>query len=99
MPLYDYHCVDCDKMFEAIRSVSMRDGSVNCPACGEANRVFLVMTGFATIATNSRWKPASDAERLAGAPIRGPGSRSNGRNPSRGNVLHVCAGKSCSYCT
>lgn len=98
MPLYDYHCVECDELFEVIRPVSARDDTMLCPTCGDAGRVFLVMTGFATIATRQRWAPASDAERLAGAAVRGPGASRVGRTPARGNVLHACAGKSCGYC-
>ena len=98
MPLYDYHCVDCDEMFETIRPVAGRDGSGECPVCEKSSSVFLVMTGFASIATTKRWGQASGAERLAGAPIRGPGAASPGRSTARGNVLHVCAGKNCGYC-
>lgn len=98
MPLYDYQCVECDELFEAIKPVALRDGPVVCPVCSSASHVFLVMTGFASIATKSRWEPASDAERLAGAPIRGPGAVKRGKTASRSNVLHVCAGKNCDYC-
>ncbi len=98
MPLYDYHCVTCDELFEAIRSVSSRDDSVACPSCESSDGVFMVMTGFASITTKSRWEPASNAERLAGGSVRGPGVSAPGRSAARGNVLHVCVGKSCSYC-
>jgi putative FmdB family regulatory protein len=98
MPLYDYHCVDCDELFEAIRPVSARDDAMTCPACGDSSRVFLVMTGFATIATRHRWEPRSDAERLAGAAVRGPGASRGRSATSRDTVLHACAGKSCAYC-
>ena len=98
MPLYDYHCVACDELFEAIRLVSAREDAAVCPHCGDASRVFFVMTGFATITTRNRWEPASDAERLAGAPVRGPGVSRIGRSPARSNLLHACAGKSCAYC-
>ncbi len=98
MPLYEYHCVDCNELFESIRSVARRDDEVACPVCANSSSVFLVMTGFATIATKSRWEPASGAERLAGGSIRGPGVAQPGRSVARGNVLHVCAGKGCGYC-
>lgn len=98
MPLYDYHCVECDELFEAIKPVALRDGAVACPVCGSDRHVFLVMTGFASITTKSRWEPASAAQRLAGASIRGPGATPRGITPTRSNVLHVCAGKNCAYC-
>lgn len=98
MPLYEYHCVDCDELFESIRSVARRDEEVACPVCANSSSVFLVMTGFAAIATKSSWRPGSEAERLAGASIRGPGAERRGITAARGNVLHVCAGKGCGYC-
>ena len=75
MPLYDYHCVECDELFEAIKPVALRDGPVACPVCGSAGDVFLVMTGFASISTKTRWEPASDAERLFG--MDGPAQSNN----------------------
>lgn len=98
MPLYDYHCVECNEVFEAIKPVALRDGRVACPICSSASHVFLVMTGFASIATKRRWEPASATERLAGAPIRGPGATQRGITSTRSNVLHVCGGKNCAYC-
>ncbi len=98
MPMYDYHCVECDELFEAIRPVARRDEPANCPVCGNASHVFLVVTGFASIATKNRWEPASDAERLAGASVRGPGVTKHGKTSTRSTVLHACAGKSCAYC-
>ena len=98
MPLYDYHCVECDEMFESIKPIALRDDAVECPVCEKTSSVFLVMTGFASIVTKQRWEPASNAERLAGAPVRGPGVARAGRSTARGNVLHVCSGSSCGYC-
>lgn len=98
MPLYDYHCKHCDEMFEAVRPVALRNEIFTCPNCGNQGRIFLVMTGFAAISTKSRWEPASNAERLAGAAIRGPGATAGNRAATRNSVLHTCAGKSCAYC-
>jgi putative FmdB family regulatory protein len=44
MPLYDYHCVECDELFEAIRPVARRDEPASCPVCDNTSHVFLVMT-------------------------------------------------------
>ena len=45
MPLYEYHCLDCDAEFEAI--VSFRDAdNVACERCGSA-RVERVASAFA----------------------------------------------------
>ena len=72
MPLYDYHCKPCDRLFESFRSVASRNEPALCPACNSNAQVFLVMTGFARIDTRTRWRPASLAEQLAGASVRGP---------------------------
>jgi putative FmdB family regulatory protein len=34
MPLYEYHCSDCEKDFEEFRSLENRDAPAKCPACG-----------------------------------------------------------------
>lgn len=34
MPLYEYRCEECEKVFDAIVSVSERD-ETTCPECGE----------------------------------------------------------------
>ena len=35
MPIYEYHCADCDADFEAIRPVSRADDPIDCKACGQ----------------------------------------------------------------
>ena len=40
MPLYEYHCEKCDKMFEALRPLRESDASTPCPDCGgDADRI------------------------------------------------------------
>jgi len=34
MPVYEYHCDDCDAAFDEIVSMSDRDRKVVCPKCG-----------------------------------------------------------------
>ncbi len=94
MPIYDYSCGRCDVHFEAIRPMSNRH-EVQCPSCQSTAQVELSQTNVAGIVSRAGWTPQSNAQRLAGATIRGPGTGSASR-PS--NVLHVCAGKHCSYC-
>jgi putative FmdB family regulatory protein len=36
MPLYEYRCEACDKVFEAYRRLS-EEGQEACPACGRAS--------------------------------------------------------------
>ena len=101
MPLYDYHCKPCDRLFESFRSVASQNEPAQCPACNSNAQVFLVMTGFARIDTRTRWRPASPAEQLAGASVRGPGvvARGGSRGAGRDTILHACSGSSCAYCS
>ena len=100
MPLYDYHCKPCDRLFESFRSVASRNEPAQCPVCNSNAQVFLVMTGFARIDTHTRWRPASQAEQLAGASVRGPGVVARGSSRvGRDTILHACSGSSCAYCS
>ncbi len=40
MPLYEYHCEKCDKVFEALRPLRESDAPTPCPDCGsDADRI------------------------------------------------------------
>jgi putative FmdB family regulatory protein len=34
MPIYEYVCKDCDKVFETIRPMSQSDAPIKCAICG-----------------------------------------------------------------
>ena len=34
MPLYDYHCQQCESGFTELRRSSEMDSPINCPECG-----------------------------------------------------------------
>ena len=34
MPLYDYHCQQCESGFTELRRASEMDSPINCPECG-----------------------------------------------------------------
>jgi putative FmdB family regulatory protein len=34
MPIYEFHCDDCDASFDHMTSMSDRDAKTKCPACG-----------------------------------------------------------------
>ena len=34
MPLYDYHCQQCDSGFTELRSTTEMDSPISCPECG-----------------------------------------------------------------
>jgi putative FmdB family regulatory protein len=66
MPIYEYHCEDCDRSFEAL----VLTGQVNetlCPWCG-GMKLGREMSVFASRAGNT------DAEANGGAPIPAGGS-------------------------
>jgi putative FmdB family regulatory protein len=33
MPLYEYACLDCQHIFDALRSMSQADDPIACPVC------------------------------------------------------------------
>ena len=37
MPIYEYVCQDCEKVFEVIRPMSQADQATACEACGGEN--------------------------------------------------------------
>lgn len=47
MPMYEFHCRDCDERFEELRSVHDPDEGVECPQCG-GSRVERLLSAFAT---------------------------------------------------
>jgi putative FmdB family regulatory protein len=34
MPIYEYTCEDCEKVFEELRSMSQADAPIKCAICG-----------------------------------------------------------------
>ncbi|MEX0682277.1 MAG: zinc ribbon domain-containing protein [Dehalococcoidia bacterium] len=48
MPIYEYYCDKCDKVFETLQAISKSDQPVPCPTCGSvADRIMPTM--FATM--------------------------------------------------
>ena len=41
MPVYDYHCLDCDSIFERQHSMD-EQGSICCDECGSKNTLKLI---------------------------------------------------------
>ena len=35
MPIYEYHCPDCDRTFETLARLGEGDAPIRCPVCGE----------------------------------------------------------------
>ena len=46
MPLYEYYCLDCRKVFEALRPMSQSDAPIRCQSC-ESERTRRALSVFA----------------------------------------------------
>lgn len=54
MPLYEYFCEKCDKVFDALGSMRQSDAPTECPKCGSgADRI--MPTTFASMAHKGGW--------------------------------------------
>lgn len=68
MPVYEYRCPDCMRLFEKLVSYSQADRDAECPACGA--RAGKVLSTFAAIgASTSAGSEAGGAP----APVGGGG--------------------------
>lgn len=46
MPLYSYHCIKCDEVYENMRSIAQRDIKLVCPECDERCKRILDLSSF-----------------------------------------------------
>ena len=95
MPLYDFHCQQCDSIFEKILAISALYDVICCPYCQQTIPATPMLTGKPQVQIKQRWQPANASERLAGCQTYGPGTRENG---NKNSVLHNCRGMNCSIC-
>jgi len=94
MPLYEYYCEKCDRVFEALRSIAQSDQPTKCPTCGsDAGRI--MPTTFASMSRRGGVKERvpfhhhdvrSEQPKKAIAPVkpRKAASRSNGGKARKG---------------
>jgi putative FmdB family regulatory protein len=66
MPIYEYHCEDCDSSFETFVQRGHYD-EAQCPSCRSV-KLSREMSVFASRAANTEATPANGA-----APVRGGG--------------------------
>ncbi|MDI6602052.1 MAG: zinc ribbon domain-containing protein [Thermoanaerobacteraceae bacterium] len=57
MPLYEYHCKDCDNVFEMLVNFSESNKKVKCPECESENTEKLI-SGFASCGSDSGFSDA-----------------------------------------
>jgi len=69
MPIYEYHCANCDAVFEKMRPMRESSEPASCPNCGrQAGRI--MPTSFLALNWNvSRQRQALSPQE---APVRGP---------------------------
>lgn len=72
MPLYEFYCENCDRVFEALRSVRASEEPAPCPGCGsDADRI--MPTTFASMSRREGWAqrvPYHHKPVRAGSPAR-----------------------------
>ena len=69
MPLYEYHCTDCDHRFEILQRIGDGPDDLHCPSCDEPQLEKLFSTFAASTSSSSNAGPAADC----GAPGCGTG--------------------------
>lgn len=78
MPIYEYRCRDCDKVFEKIQS-GFDERTEACPACGGESKRIISNTSF--VLKGSGWYVTDYCNRHGGAESGGNGG--NGGNGSK----------------
>ncbi len=48
MPIYEYYCEKCDRVFDSLQAISRSDQPVDCPQCGRSSDRIMPTT-FATM--------------------------------------------------
>ena len=46
MPMYSYHCIKCNEVYENMRSVVQRDVRLQCPICRELCERIMDLSSF-----------------------------------------------------
>jgi putative FmdB family regulatory protein len=60
MPIYEYHCADCQVTFERLRPMSKADASTSCSSCGSSHTSRAISL-FAAISKSSNGETRSVA--------------------------------------
>jgi putative FmdB family regulatory protein len=72
MPLYEYHCADCDTTFETLRSMSKANEPIPCRNCSSSatSRLFSVFAAFSRSNDGQRRTVAGTCRDCAGCGTR-----------------------------
>ncbi|MBN1641319.1 MAG: zinc ribbon domain-containing protein [Anaerolineae bacterium] len=74
MPIYEYHCASCHRVFEKMRPMSRADDAIACPECGGTD----TSRGLSRCASFSRGSDGSTHAVSGGGSCQGCGSHSCG---------------------
>ncbi|MHB1043481.1 MAG: FmdB family zinc ribbon protein [Eubacteriales bacterium] len=85
MPIFEYQCQTCEKVFEILQLPGKNNGDLKCTACGSTNLKKLISAPFLP---SSVGKPANDDLRCCGAP-----ANKEGGAPDKGCTPGSCCGK------
>jgi putative FmdB family regulatory protein len=80
MPLYEYHCNNCEARFEMLRPMSQADSSAACPRCAEITGR-RVISLFAAVSRDA----SGDSRLVASSGPSGCGSCAGGHCSSCGH--------------
>ncbi len=84
MPIYEYYCEKCDKVFESLRAIKNADEPAPCPACGrEADRI--MPTEFSSMVLKGGWRQRAPFHQ-SGVRTEGAEKRTVARVKPKGSV-------------
>jgi putative FmdB family regulatory protein len=46
MPMYSYHCIKCNEVYENIRTIEQRDIKLVCPVCSDKCERIMDLSSF-----------------------------------------------------
>ena len=76
MPIYEYRCQDCDKVFEKIQS-GFDEHAETCPSCGGESKRIISNTSF--VLKGSGWYVTDYCNRNGGADAAAGGGNGDGK--------------------
>jgi putative FmdB family regulatory protein len=56
MPIYEYYCSHCRRVFEDLRPIAERDAPASCPSCSSPSQERQLSTFAAHASSGATWK-------------------------------------------
>lgn len=70
MPIYEYHCTECDTTFEKRRTFGQADDPISCLRC-ESPQVERLLSSFMFSVNRGNGAPSADSAQAAGCACGG----------------------------